>query len=195
MKPSMSSPLVFSETLSSRCGKSIWLKRDDMFDPICKGPKGRRILKLINIAIKQNASEIITSGAIWSNQAEMLAQLSSQYGLQIHFLMKQLPDSAEHGSVFSDALRVRLKDLLGLGVNIIEIESNKWQFHGLVALKLQRKLERDAKKALIISQGATELTALGGSIDLAKELMVEACLLYTSPSPRDRTRSRMPSSA
>ena len=25
--------------------------------------------------------------------------------------------------------------------------------------------------------------------------MIEACLLYTSPSPRDRTRSRMPSSA
>ena len=25
--------------------------------------------------------------------------------------------------------------------------------------------------------------------------MVEICLLYTSPSPRDRTRSRMPSSA
>ena len=24
---------------------------------------------------------------------------------------------------------------------------------------------------------------------------IEACLLYTSPSPRDRTRSRMPSSA
>ena len=26
-------------------------------------------------------------------------------------------------------------------------------------------------------------------------LSSEACLLYTSPSPRDRTRSRMPSSA
>ena len=25
--------------------------------------------------------------------------------------------------------------------------------------------------------------------------MYETCLLYTSPSPRDRTRSRMPSSA
>ena len=24
---------------------------------------------------------------------------------------------------------------------------------------------------------------------------IDACLLYTSPSPRDRTRSRMPSSA
>ena len=29
---------------------------------------------------------------------------------------------------------------------------------------------------------------------LERELR-EACLLYTSPSPRDRTRSRMPSSA
>ena len=29
----------------------------------------------------------------------------------------------------------------------------------------------------------------------ANECKVEVCLLYTSPSPRDRTRSRMPSSA
>ena len=27
------------------------------------------------------------------------------------------------------------------------------------------------------------------------DAIVQACLLYTSPSPRDRTRSRMPSSA
>ena len=29
----------------------------------------------------------------------------------------------------------------------------------------------------------------------AKETLYKTCLLYTSPSPRDRTRSRMPSSA
>ena len=29
----------------------------------------------------------------------------------------------------------------------------------------------------------------------AHPAIVKACLLYTSPSPRDRTRSRMPSSA
>ena len=28
-----------------------------------------------------------------------------------------------------------------------------------------------------------------------KRVQVKTCLLYTSPSPRDRTRSRMPSSA
>ena len=31
---------------------------------------------------------------------------------------------------------------------------------------------------------------IGDSLDLSRN-----CLLYTSPSPRDRTRSRMPSSA
>ena len=29
----------------------------------------------------------------------------------------------------------------------------------------------------------------------ANKAMIKDCLLYTSPSPRDRTRSRMPSSA
>ena len=31
--------------------------------------------------------------------------------------------------------------------------------------------------------------------DNVKVVLNTACLLYTSPSPRDRTRSRMPSSA
>ena len=31
--------------------------------------------------------------------------------------------------------------------------------------------------------------------DFADEQALSVCLLYTSPSPRDRTRSRMPSSA
>ena len=35
----------------------------------------------------------------------------------------------------------------------------------------------------------------GEQRDLRGLEQVEACLLYTSPSPRDRTRSRMPSSA
>ena len=32
-------------------------------------------------------------------------------------------------------------------------------------------------------------------INLVLERLVENCLLYTSPSPRDRQKSRMPSSA
>ena len=47
---------------------------------------------------------------------------------------------------------------------------------------------------------ANELTqhsssAPAGVNDAAKRARLDDCLLYTSPSPRDRTRSRMPSSA
>ena len=41
----------------------------------------------------------------------------------------------------------------------------------------------------LIEQGAKD-NALGGSIGAGS-----ACLLYTSPSPRDKRQSRMPSSA
>ena len=58
------------------------------------------------------------------------------------------------------------------------------------------------KKAIVFSVGAFgkrwyELARLNGiDADLHEEISGHAtCLLYTSPSPRDRTRSRMPSSA
>ena len=44
---------------------------------------------------------------------------------------------------------------------------------------------------------ATDAAIAVSKIDFGNTLEIEtsSCLLYTSPSPRDRTRSRMPSSA
>ena len=62
----------------------------------------------------------------------------------------------------------------------------------------------DIKKALaavtdkevdidILEIKSTDMSAILVGENIASQL--ESCLLYTSPSPRDRTRSRMPSSA
>ena len=40
-----------------------------------------------------------------------------------------------------------------------------------------------------------EASTITGAIKRSRTAVVNSCLLYTSPSPRDRTRSRMPSSA
>ena len=47
-----------------------------------------------------------------------------------------------------------------------------------------------------IDYGSYDTNAVGGgeSVEILVQLPID-CLLYTSPSPRDRTRSRMPSSA
>ena len=42
---------------------------------------------------------------------------------------------------------------------------------------------------------ALDHTLFHGPPGLGKTTLAHICLLYTSPSPRDRTRSRMPSSA
>ena len=46
------------------------------------------------------------------------------------------------------------------------------------------------------SAGPSKLVT-GAGVELTADdaALLEDCLLYTSPSPRDRTRSRMPSSA
>ena len=43
--------------------------------------------------------------------------------------------------------------------------------------------------------GVNEFDTKQWAARAADDAVVEDCLLYTSPSPRDRTRSRMPSSA
>ena len=51
-----------------------------------------------------------------------------------------------------------------------------------------------AAKAVLLGEPNTEAAFMLERWNLAKPEII-ACLLYTSPSPRDRTRSRMPSSA
>ena len=50
-------------------------------------------------------------------------------------------------------------------------------------------------RASIHSRTASNLEALGDDVSAVERIECLGCLLYTSPSPRDRTRSRMPSSA
>ena len=50
--------------------------------------------------------------------------------------------------------------------------------------------------AVLLTSEPVRIKNLPDILDIQKQIsLVKGCLLYTSPSPRDRTRSRMPSSA
>ena len=65
---------------------------------------------------------------------------------------------------------------------------NRWR-----RLQLGEDLKDEILPKNIIMIGATGI----GKTEIARRIsrLVNACLLYTSPSPRDRSLSRMPSSA
>ena len=75
--------------------------------------------------------------------------------------------------------RTLLKDQLPKVIRTLEAEEQN------LAPKVSRAVDNHKQANEIVAK-------LKGERDAAQ---VEACLLYTSPSPRDRTRSRMPSSA
>ena len=51
------------------------------------------------------------------------------------------------------------------------------------------------RKYFLAAFGSALISCIYGVVDMAMVGQYQGCLLYTSPSPRDRTRSRMPSSA
>ena len=49
--------------------------------------------------------------------------------------------------------------------------------------------------AFVLTSTFLVAEVIGGLVTGSLALLSDACLLYTSPSPRDRQKSRMPSSA
>mgnify|MGYP000372888723 CR=1 FL=1 len=113
----------------------------------------------------------------------------------------------EFGSIYADCTRV-LKTAFGTASDLFVISGSGTAameaavanfgrerkiaclVNGKFGDRLYRISQRYGSASLIASEWGTplDLAALESALD-------SGCLLYTSPSPRDRTRSRMPSSA
>ena len=84
-------------------------------------------------------------------------------------------------------------EFLNLGANVI--------FHGnqsINDLETRIKAKSQSQKFKIFKSDFTDLSQVNNFMNNAINYLNGLdifCLLYTSPSPRDRTRSRMPSSA
>ena len=72
---------------------------------------------------------------------------------------------------------------------------------GIFTEKLEQAIQRalGVKHAILVSSGTSGLILVLKVLGIKGKVVVPAftfpCLLYTSPSPRDRQKSRMPSSA
>ena len=83
----------------------------------------------------------------------------------------------------------------------IEINSKKQKVIVVNRRELDKQVARQAEQAgaeIRVKTGFNEKTKLGVKTtdgEIGCKILVDCCLLYTSPSPRDKRQSRMPSSA
>ena len=93
-------------------------------------------------------------------------------------ITKGYPSSHEHPEVFMQDILQQIQADVGIEVDITD----------------QLQLITSAERELGLSSDGTQAERLWKLCELL-ELPVPSCLLYTSPSPRDKRQSRMPSSA
>ena len=84
--------------------------------------------------------------------------------------------------------KIRFPETSGIGIKPISSEGTS----RIVRAAINYAIDNDKSSVTIVHKGNIMKFTEGGFRDWGYQL---ACLLYTSPSPRDRTRSRMPSSA
>ena len=80
-------------------------------------------------------------------------------------------------------------------IETTQVEDNVTPEHKLLEAKKvwERTRNKEQRDTLLLQ--AADLYLQNQQPVLAQQVLYEVCLLYTSPSPRDATQSRMPSSA
>ena len=100
--------------------------------------------------------------------------------IDVPTLRERMPESADIGALLPRLVR----EYAGRGVNLVSV-AGRWRFQ--TASDLEHHLVDIKEAPRKLSKAALETMAI-----IAYH---QPCLLYTSPSPRDRQKSRMPSSA
>ena len=140
-----------------------------------------------------------------------LAKLSGPYDLITidAYKVPYIPWHLTTREFFSDAA-ARLSETGALAINVGGAPGDRRLIDGIAATLLTVfpsvhaiDVPGTSNTILVATRRPTTADALAANLaalppdtdPLLRDALQTACLLYTSPSPRDRTRSRMPSSA
>ena len=151
--------------------------------PILRGSQGNYVVTEFVAATPQRAWAVLTN---FNSQAEWAPDISQTKLLKRSGSNLELQQTYRAGYTFGLQIKARL--------SVQETPPKGFSY---------KLIKGDRLNTL---QGSWTIQAVSGGVQLMHQMQVDPqvpgplrpfyyCLLYTSPSPRDRTRSRMPSSA
>ena len=135
-----------------------------------------------------NYSADIRVGIVGKNQLNSLEAQLKRVNTQVNKLNKALVLKTR-----AQTIKLNTK---GASSEIKKLEDRINRLGRTVTVNLRTNEQRETRNSSGSSGGGGASTAIALSpATQFKQANVELCLLYTSPSPRDRQKSRMPSSA
>lgn len=101
---SLPTPLHRLERLSDDLGVELWIKRDDLTGFAMGGNKVRKAEFLLADALGQGADTVVTTGAVQSNHARVIAAGAKRLGLACHLVLSGSEPEHPEGNLLLDAL-------------------------------------------------------------------------------------------
>jgi len=156
--PTPLEPLALEGVSGPRC--DLWVKRDDLTNPVYGGNKVRKLDLLLGAALAQERRAVITFGAYGSNHALATAVHARALGIEPHVVM-----SPQAPTPYA-AATLRAHAALGTGLHLVD----GWE--GMrEAVRVRRELaERDGIEPLVIPMGGTNALGAIGYVNAALEV-------------------------
>lgn len=136
----------------------LFIKRDDMTGLAVTGNKIRKLEYLLQKALDEGMSDIITRGAVQSNHARAAAMACARLGLKCHLVLEGDADAEDEGNLF-------LNRLAGAEIRIIdgdEVDPDE---------AMQSWKEELGDKAMIIPMGGSSGLGSFGYVDCFNEIL------------------------
>lgn len=165
-------PLASMDRLSEALGgPRIWIKRDDCTGLATGGNKTRKLEYLLAEAKAQNATSVITQGAVQSNHARQTAAAATRMGFACHLLLENRTESAD--PIYLEGGNVLLDRLFGARITYV----NGGADMSAEMEALADRLAGAGERCYVIPGGGSNPTGALGYVNCARELVEQAAAI------------------
>lgn len=156
-------------------GSEVWIKRDDLTNPVYGGNKVRKLDFLLGDALAKGAKSVLTFGAYGSNHALATAVHARALELEPHVVLSpQEPGPYAPATLLAHA---------GLGT-VLHL-TDGWDGRRAAVLAIREIAERDGAEPYVIPMGGTNALGALGYVNAALEVAEQVRNGEASPTPPD----------
>ncbi|MCO1335928.1 pyridoxal-phosphate dependent enzyme [Microbulbifer sp. OS29] len=133
-------------------GIEVWVRRDDLLDPLISGNKAYKLLYSLVEAKERQIETVVTCGGAWSNHIHATAAAGARFGFNtVGIIRGQRPSS----------LSATLRDAERFGMKLVFV--NRAQYRRRSEVEFLSEVEVEEDSSLFVPEGGSNLAGVRGA--------------------------------